>query len=258
MCNKKALDCDNAQLAARYQRAFKNGMPDPSAHRYLENAFNHDRSAVITSGEPEFLQSAHWGLIPSWCRDRSAALVIRDRTINARSETMLELPSFRVPARRQRCLVPATGFYEYMQGPAQKKYPFYIFLPGERIFSFAGLWDQWTDRTTGEILQTYTILTVPANGMMSRIHNSGKRMPLILPREREEAWIRQDLSTDDIQSFCCSYPEEKMTAHTISRLISSRKDDPDQPAVQQPYPYPELEGIVQDPPAGSAPGSLPV
>jgi putative SOS response-associated peptidase YedK len=122
----------------------------------------------------------------------------------------------------------------------EKKYPYYIFLKDKNIFSFAGIWEHWIDTSTGEVLKTFSILTTDANPLMERIHNTKKRMPVILPREKEMDWIKNDLSNDDIQALTKPFDEGLMEAHTISKLITSRTSNRNVPSIQDSYDYPEL------------------
>ncbi len=122
----------------------------------------------------------YWGLIPSWSKDPS----IGARLINARAETVPEKPSFRAPFRRRRCLIPASGFYEW-QVQGKGKQPYYITPADGGVFAFAGLWEKWTS-PDGSELESATILTVEPNELMAPIHS---RMPLILAPEDYGVWL---------------------------------------------------------------------
>ena len=120
-----------------------------------------------------------WGLIPFWAKDPA----IGNRMINARSETAAEKPSFRAAMKRRRCLIAADGFYEWKSaGPKQPKQPFYIHQPDESPFAFAGLWETWQSKDhAGPVIESCTILTTSANGMMRPLHD---RMPVIVATSR--------------------------------------------------------------------------
>jgi len=194
---------------------------------------------VISNEKPDRLQLFHWGLIPRWVKSKEDALKFRSRTLNARSETVFEKPSFRNAIKTNRCLIPANGFYEWMHYNG-KKYPHFIYLQNKNIFSMAGIWEQWVDKQTGEIYKTYSILTTEANPLMAKIHNSKERMPVILPPKNETDWLNNGLSKEDIQSMTVPYETDKMTAHTISKLITSRTENSNVPDVQKQYEYAEL------------------
>lgn len=127
-----------------------------------------------------------WGLIPFWAKDNS----IRKNTLNARFETLREKASFR-SSLNNRCLVLSDGFYEWqwLDEKGKKKQKYLITRPNEEAFAFAGLYNDWIDKSTGEIVKTYTIITTKANELMANIHNTKKRMPFILSPEIEEAWL---------------------------------------------------------------------
>jgi putative SOS response-associated peptidase YedK len=110
---------------------------------------------------------------------------IGNRLINARSETLLEKPSFKEAVKKIRCLIPANGFYEWRRD-GNRKVPMWIQLKTRQPFAFPGLWDCWTDRDTGKSLYTFTIITTRANALMRRIHH---RMPVIYDREMGHEWL---------------------------------------------------------------------
>jgi putative SOS response-associated peptidase YedK len=127
-----------------------------------------------------------WGLVPSWARDSKIAF----QCINARSETAAEKPAFRAAFKRRRCLIPASGFYEW-QKKGKEKLPFLFSLRDGSLFAFAGLWDRWT---TGDGRQTCTILTTTANELVRPYH---ERMPVILPEEYHTDWLNRDAAAPE-------------------------------------------------------------
>ncbi len=145
---------------------------------------------VVTNKEMDSIYLYHWGLIPHWAKDKE----LRKNTLNARIETIEEKPSFRSYVKN-RCLVLIDGFYEYQwQDPKGKvKKPFFMTMPDGEPFSLGGLYSVWTDKVTGELVPTFTILTTEANEQMAIIHNTKKRMPLILTKENEREWLEGKL-----------------------------------------------------------------
>jgi putative SOS response-associated peptidase YedK len=152
------------------------------------NAFSLPRLPVICSGDPHKISLFTWGLIPFWVKDPEQAGEMRTKTFNAKSETLAEKPSFRNSLNKKRCMVLANGFYEW-QTLEKTKIPYYIGLKGYAAIALAGLYDQWTNPETGEILDTFTVITTRANPMMEVIHNLKKRMPVILDPEMEKNWL---------------------------------------------------------------------
>ncbi|MDH4048190.1 MAG: SOS response-associated peptidase [Gammaproteobacteria bacterium] len=128
------------------------------------------------------MTSLRWGLVPFWAKDPS----IGNRMINARAETVAEKPSFRTAFRKRRCLIPADGFYEWHTDAGQKT-PWFISLASNEPFAFAGLWESWSDKETGETLETATIITTAANDFMSRLHH---RMPVVTAADKADDWLQ--------------------------------------------------------------------
>ncbi|PKM11146.1 MAG: hypothetical protein CVV13_10320 [Gammaproteobacteria bacterium HGW-Gammaproteobacteria-3] len=133
----------------------------------------------------------HWGLIPSWSKDAS----ISSHLINARAETVAEKPSFRVAYQHRRCLIPATGFYEWQQLEAGKQ-AYHVHYPDNRVFAFAGLWEYWQGGQ--ETVYSCAIITTAADAVMMPIH---ARMPIIIAPEDYPVWLDSSNSTPDITGF---------------------------------------------------------
>ncbi len=122
-----------------------------------------------------------WGLVPFWAKDPS----IGNRMINARAETVAEKPAYRAAYRHRRCVVLADGFYEWSRD-GDVKTPHFISLASGEPFALAGLWESWTDKESGESLQTSTLITTAANGFMTPLHH---RMPVILEANTAGEWL---------------------------------------------------------------------
>jgi putative SOS response-associated peptidase YedK len=135
------------------------------------------------------LASLRWGLVPFWAKEAS----IGNRMINARAETVAEKPSFRNAYRKRRSLILADGFYEWHR-EGDVKTPWYISQASNEAFAFAGLWEDWTDKETGESLQTTAIVTTAADNFMSRLHS---RMPVLLTPETAKRWMAGDMQILD-------------------------------------------------------------
>ena len=152
------------------------------------SAFTNPQVPVITSAEKQTIQPFQWGLIPHWVKDEKKANEIRRMTYNAKSETVQEKPSFRHSIESRKCLVIADGFYEW-QSTVSGKVCHYITRPNEDVFAFAGIWSEWINRSTGECINSVSILTQPANQKMEKIHNVKKRQPVILVQEQHHEWL---------------------------------------------------------------------
>ena len=145
-----------------------------------------------------------WGLIPSWAKDPS----IGKKMINARVEGLEQKPSFRRPLRVSRCLVPATGFYEW-QTTGRGKVKYHFGLADGGLFGLAGLYDTWLDES-GEEKETFTIITTVPNELVGAVHN---RMPAILDPADEEIWLDAD-ETDSLHllTYLRPFPAEALRA----------------------------------------------
>lgn len=244
MCYHKSLNVAAPELEARYDAV----MPEAAHFQpvFHANAYQFPAWPIVTRQEPGKLRLIHWGLIPRWAKTRDDAADIRTKTINARSETIYDKPSYRSAAQAgKRCLIPVTGFYEW-HTVGSKKYPFYISTSDQKIASIAGLWDEWPDPETGDLVPTYTLLTTDANPLLAAIHNTKKRMPCVLTSEAEHAWLHDDLSEHDARALLAdAYPANRMHSYSISKRISSRTEPSDVPDVLTPATYPELSNNAQ-------------
>lgn len=156
-----------------------------------------------------------WGLVPSWSRGPGGGR----QMINARAETLAERPAFRRLLRGQRCLVPATGFYEWKSGNGKR--PFYIRRTDGETFAFAGLYDVW--RGLSEAIVSFTIVTTGPNEILRSIHS---RMPAMLRKEDEERWIqRVPLSRAEIGRILSPYPPVEIEAYEVSPLVNNPRND---------------------------------
>jgi len=163
------------------------------------------------AGETE-LTRFRWGLVPSWAKDVS----IGNRMINARAETVAEKPSFRTAYRERRCLILVDGFYEWRR-EGDLKTPWYISPADRPACAFAGLWEDWTDKATGESLHTTAIVTTAADEFMSRLHS---RMPVLLTPEHARRWMRGDMQL--LSDAAAVYP--KMQAWPVDRKVNSARN----------------------------------
>jgi len=210
--------------------------------RYHVGAFENIKLPVITNKNPDQVQLFKWGLIPFWVKDEKTANEFKDKTVNARCETIFEKPAFRSSAGKKHCLVIADGFFEwrYYKG---KNYPYYISLKDREVFSIAGLWDSWVNKDTDEEVYSYTIITTEANPLMAMIHNKKKRMPAILEKKYEKKWISETLTREETMGLLKPFNESKMTAYTISKMITTKDIDVNVPEVLEPFQYNALEPL---------------
>jgi len=176
MCSRYFLDADGNIIAYTFRVP-----PNPSIRKRFNIAPTQEAPVVrvAASGERE-IAMLRWGLVPAWAKE----LKVGTRMINARAEGVDSKPAFRDAVKRRRCIVPATGFFEW-QGEAGRKQPFAITARDQPLFAFAGLWERWKP-DTGEAVETFTIVTTDANPAVAKIHD---RMPVILPMDAIDTWL---------------------------------------------------------------------
>jgi len=212
MCFFNSLSVNATTLEARYNAAFPGSEDFTPVTR--GNAFAGINWPVITGDNPGTIEMLGWGLIPSWVKDGDTAKKLRQQTLNARSETIFEKPSFRSSIKNKRCLIPSTGFYEW-QHEGKKKIPWFIKMKEQEVFSMAGIWDEWVNTETGEIYRGFSILTTAANSIMERIHNTKKRMPVLLTVRNEKNWLSENGIKENLLPFFVPAPDEIMNPVAI-------------------------------------------
>lgn len=158
-----------------------------------------------------------WGLIPHWAKERKSSYSM----INARAETVHQKPAYKYSFRHRRCLIPASGYYEWKHA-GKIKIPFYIFLKQEPLFSFAGLYDEW-GQDEREKARTFTIITTEANELIAGIHDK-KRMPVIIPRKDRDSWLdvdAPDYNEKNLLGLLKPFETKMMDAYEVSTLVNS-------------------------------------
>ena len=173
------------------------------------------------------IDSALWGLIPSWVKGTP-----KIKPINARAETVPTSPMFRQAFDRRRCLIPADGFYEW-RGPKPPKQPFFIHMKDDSLFAFAGLWERWRPEEEANPIDTCTIITTEPNELMRPIHN---RMPVILHPENYARWLDRETPGDAVNDLLRPYDANEMTAHPINTRVNSVKNEGEELIEEQRKP----------------------
>jgi len=175
------------------------------------------------------LANLSWGLIAPWSKDRTEAVRSQSQAINARTETVHEKPTFRSAFKSRRCLIPATGYYEWATelGKYETKQPFYIHASKpERTLVFAGIYDRWVD-TNGEIFESAAIITREAVDFLATVHH---RMPTFLPEDRWDSWLDPRLTqVEEIRALMeLEDPAANLIAEPVSSAVNSiRNNGPD-------------------------------
>ncbi|MFA5961531.1 MAG: SOS response-associated peptidase [Parcubacteria group bacterium] len=211
MCGRFSISTPWKDLEERFALTIPEGIYNP---RY--NAAPSQKMLVVSQEKPHEAELFQWGLIPHWAKDTK----IGQKLINARAETITEKPSFKESFKLRRCFVLADGFYEWDK-KSNSHIPYLIMLKEGEPFAFAGIYDYWRD-PSDRMIRSFSIITTEANSLVSRIHD---RMPVILTRQEERAWLNPELKLDDAKQMLIPYPVEDMQMYQISTLINSPRND---------------------------------
>ncbi len=210
MCGRYTLTATGQQLADLF------GLPEAPV---LDPRYNVAPTQAVTvvwlGAAGRELVLARWGLIPPWANDPA----IGNRLINARSETAADKPSFREAFRKRRCLIPATGFYEW-QALGRSKQPFHFRLADGRPFAFAGLWERWDKGE--QPVESCTVLTAAANGVVRPVH---ERMPVILRSEDHAAWLNAAAPLAGLPALLRPYPGDDLVAVPVGRWVNDPRHE---------------------------------
>lgn len=184
MCYNVQQKATIKELTERFNAQFE--MPALYNPKNVISGFEFPLLPVLKSDSPEIFRFLNWGLIPHWAKDEE----IRKSTLNAKLETIGEVPSFK-SINEQRCVLPVTGFYEWkwLDSKGERKEKYLIQLEQESVFGLAGLFSSWTNPKSGELVNSFSLLTTEANEIMAEIHNIKKRMPLIMDPEQAKKWL---------------------------------------------------------------------
>lgn len=211
MCGRYELHAHPAAIALAF------GLEHPPQVRARYNIAPTQDVPIVrrnAAGHRELAQ-VRWGLVPRWAKDPS----IGHRMINARGETADTKPAFRNAFRRHRCLLPASGFYEWTQAPDGHKQPLWIGMHDGAPFGFAGLYERWLD-PEGQPLDTCTILTTQANALLAKLHD---RMPVIVAPEDYARWL--DPEDPAPQELVRPFDAARMTYYPVSARVNSVRHD---------------------------------
>lgn len=205
MCYSVKAIAELGQLAKLYKVAAPDG--EDYTPKDKISGFAHPLLPVITQEEPARIQLFKWGLIPAWAKEDRADELAK-MTLNAREDTIFEKPSFRDSIGTQRCLLLVDGFYEWRH-EGKQKIPYFIAFPNGKPFSLGCIYAVWKGQPT------FSIVTTKANPLMEYIHNTKKRMPLMLSHEEERRWINPELTKTEIKELMQPLDEDAMKATIV-------------------------------------------
>ena len=211
MCGRFALTANSEELANHFNLNQKVTL----GPRY-NIAPSQPVSIIRSTTSGNKLSAVRWGLIPHWAKDEK----ISYKLINARSETIQEKPSFRDAFKSRRCLIPATGFYEWKH-EGRMKQPYYIKMKNGSLFAMAGIWESWQS-PQGKTIESCSIITTEPNGIVAKIHD---RMPVIIPNQSYGLWLSS--TGNSLQEFLRPHSSFKMTAYPVSGMVNNAKNEGD-------------------------------
>ncbi|MEF8852550.1 MAG: SOS response-associated peptidase [Haloarculaceae archaeon] len=224
MCGRYSLFTPPDRVESRFDAAFV----EPFEPTY--NAAPGQSLPVVTNEDPGAIRRFEWGLVPSWAEDRSDF-----EFINARAETVARKRSFAEAYECRRCLVPADGFYEWVQREGGKQ-PYRVAVGDDELFAMAGLWERWeppgtqtglgdfggsgTPATDPDPVETFTVVTTEPNDLVADLHH---RMAVVLDPDEEETWLAGD--TAEVADLLDPYPADRMRAYPVSTAVNSPAND---------------------------------
>jgi putative SOS response-associated peptidase YedK len=193
-------------------------LPDPPPFESYNIAPTQNILAIRTSPEKGQIEYAllHWGLVPFWSKSAKTKFPL----INARSEGIESKPSFRGPFKQRRCIIPASGFFEWKLIDGHKQ-PYFIRPTDGQYFALAGIWDHWQGEG-GEEIESCAIITTEANKLMREIHD---RMPMILNQGALAAWLDHGTGQKEALEMLAPYPDESMEAYRVSSQVNSPRNN---------------------------------
>ena len=193
-------------------------LPEPPPFERYNIAPSQDILAIRTvpeTGRPEWAL-LRWGLVPFWSKETGGKRPL----INARAEGIETKPSFRGPIRHRRCIVPASGFYEWGREGSGKQ-PYFVRPVVDEVFALAGIWDHWEGKQ-GEVIESVAIITTSANELMQPIHD---RMPVILEKEDVAGWIAPTTKLEKALAMLKPCSSARLMTYSVSSVVSSARHD---------------------------------
>lgn len=215
MCGRFGQKASAAELAAAFEAAWQ--VEEPQLPRYNIAPTQHVPILLRHDGN-RVLDVFRWGLIPSWAKDPA----IGNKMINARAESVVEgKPAFRAAFQRRRCLVPASGFYEWMK-VGKTKVPQWIYPVDGSPLTFAGLYEFWRPQKDAEPVITFTIVTTTPNRDVEAIHD---RMPVIVAADDRDAWLDNETPSDDLAALLRPAPDGLLHSYAVSTAVNRPAND---------------------------------
>jgi len=223
MCGRYVLKATLEELQKTY-----GAVPDgtfPVEPNY-NVAPSHHMPVILEQDDERIIRSHRWGLVPFWADSLNTGYSM----INARGESLAKKKSFQKPFKSQRCIVPASGFYEWKK-TSSGKFPHYIQRKKSDLMHFAGLWEHWEDPENGETVNSYTIITTDANAPIEELHD---RMPAMLMPEEFDTWLDPSFhDTNALQDLIHPWPDDDIQFYRVNQEVGNVRNN--QPELIEPY-----------------------
>lgn len=236
MCYSTSLRKDRKEVEKKLLSLMpaKFKIPEEFQKYYHLNGFTHGNLYIIKMDKKDEVYPASWGLVPEWANKNPDAFLKKSNTLNARSETIFETPSFKKSVNNKRCLILADGFYEphHENGIA---IPYFCYQPTKAytegdLFMFAGLYSELENKTF-----TATIITTKANEFFAEVHNKRKRMPLVLAEHLYQDWLDDALSVQSLKELMFKgFSKNEFKAHPVSRDFFKKDKNTNKPYIVEP------------------------
>lgn len=235
MCFHTKITKEEKKLEERFKVAFED--LNVYQKQYHNNGFNYGIQYIITQSNPHIIEPATWGLLPEY-ESKTETFRRSYNTLNAKSENAFNSDLFKEPIQKRRCLIVSDGFYESKHFN-KKTYPHLIQYKSKEPFVFAGVYNYHN-----QYVLTCSILTMAANLFMSEIHNTKKRMPLILDPMFEKSWLDSTLEEKDIKEiFKIGFTKSALEAYTVSKAVTNSKIQSNFKEITNKVVYPELNTL---------------
>jgi putative SOS response-associated peptidase YedK len=189
----------------------------PDFYQLKYNAAPTHLLPVITSSSPKGISLFYWGTSPEWSKNKT----VSERMINVRTENLSDKPALKKSLKKNRCIVPADGFYGWKKVGKKTSIPYRFILTSRDPFAMAGLWEEYED-TDGNQIQTFMLFTQEANDMVGLIQD---RMPVILTKQNEKLWLDQNMDEESLLKMLTKYPANAMSHYPVSPTITDTNID---------------------------------
>jgi putative SOS response-associated peptidase YedK len=201
----------------------------------LQSGFEYEEWPIIIwsdASQKAELIKAHWEFLAPWCRSMKAVEAGRQKytTLNAIGENLFDSKLYKEAAMKRRCLVLSSGFYEWRHfkpegAKKELNFPYFISIKDQPVFYMAGIWQPWTDLETGELINSFAIVTTTANSLMEQVHNKKKRMPVVLTDELAEKWLKPGLDQEAVAAIAgFKMDPGRMSAITLHKDFRTAAD----------------------------------